>query len=219
MLVSRALLAVGDSISHFTGNSSHPNKFSDTLLENIGNIIGTRPYIRVGGNTQDFALYDASQSEGLIGIYSASEPDYPTTITIGDAFFESYGTWDGVQFSHGFNMALGGSTAKGWQTLISTVPLACKALGGGKLYTWEYGNEPDLYSPSVRPDDWDNTDYIDQWKNATSQIKDLVNQHCGGLSTKFMAPSFAGVGNELTASTCVDGIDSGGVLEYFSTHK
>lgn len=173
----------------------------------------------MGGNTQDFALYDSSQSEGLIGIYSSDESDYPTTVTIGDAFFESYQTWDGVKFSHGFNMALGGSTAKGWQTLVDTAPLACKALSGGKLYTWEYGNEPDLYSPSVRPDDWDNSDYVDQWQNGTSQIKQQVNQHCGDLSTKFMAPSFAGVGNELDASTVVDGIDANGALDFFSTHK
>ena len=155
----------------------------------------------------------------MIGKYSPNEPDYPTTVTIGDAFFESYSTWDAVKFSHGFNMALGGSTAKGWQTLLSTVPLACKALSGGKLYTWEYGNEPDLYSPSVRPDDWDNSEYIDQWKNASSQIKSLVKEHCPGLATNFMAPSFAGVGSELDASTVMDGIDSGGDVAFFSTHK
>jgi hypothetical protein len=36
----------------FAGNLSSPNKFSDTLLENLGKIQGSRPVIRVGGNTQ-----------------------------------------------------------------------------------------------------------------------------------------------------------------------
>lgn len=116
-------------------------------------------------------------------------------------------------------MALGGSTADGWQTLVDTVPLACKALSGGKLYYWEYGNEPDLYSPSVRPDDWDTGMYVDQFKNGSSEIIELVKQHCSGLSLGFMAPSFAGVGNGLDVSTAVDGIDGAVDLEVFSTHK
>ena len=43
------------SFPDFAGNLSAPNTFSDNLLKNLGNIIGTKPYIRVGGNTQDFA--------------------------------------------------------------------------------------------------------------------------------------------------------------------
>lgn len=41
------------SFPDFAGNStSGPNLFSNNLLNNIGNITGTKPYIRVGGNTQ-----------------------------------------------------------------------------------------------------------------------------------------------------------------------
>lgn len=36
----------------FAGNKSAPNTFSDNLLENLGAKQGTKPYIRVGGNTQ-----------------------------------------------------------------------------------------------------------------------------------------------------------------------
>lgn len=39
----------------YAGNSSSPNAFSSNLLSGIGNLTGTKPYIRVGGNTQ-FAL-------------------------------------------------------------------------------------------------------------------------------------------------------------------
>jgi len=45
---------------HAIGNISHPNTFSYNLLTNIGHLAGTNPYIRVGGNTQDYALYNAS---------------------------------------------------------------------------------------------------------------------------------------------------------------
>ncbi|KAJ3485919.1 hypothetical protein NLG97_g6720 [Lecanicillium saksenae] len=44
------------SFPDFAGNKSNPNTFTDNLLTNIGDIIGSKPYIRVGGNTQDYAL-------------------------------------------------------------------------------------------------------------------------------------------------------------------
>lgn len=36
----------------FTGNKSHPNEFSRTLLGNLKDITGVAPVIRVGGTTQ-----------------------------------------------------------------------------------------------------------------------------------------------------------------------
>lgn len=153
---------------------------------------------------------------GLKGITKDGD-DYPTNITIGDAYFESYSTWDNTKFSHGFNLGLGGSTADGWQTLLDTVPLACKALGSGKLYTWEYGNEPNLYAGQIRDDDWGTGDYVDQWKNGTDQIKALLKQHCSGLAANFMAPSYSGADD--AGNAFGDGLDSNGDLKYFSTHK
>ena len=34
------------------GNRSHPNIFSNQLLDNLAELQGEKPYIRVGGNTQ-----------------------------------------------------------------------------------------------------------------------------------------------------------------------
>lgn len=39
-------------VPDFTGSKAHPNVFSNNLLDNIGALSGTKPYIRVGGNTQ-----------------------------------------------------------------------------------------------------------------------------------------------------------------------
>jgi hypothetical protein len=36
----------------FAGNKSHPNTFSNNLLESLGKFQGSKPDIRVGGNTQ-----------------------------------------------------------------------------------------------------------------------------------------------------------------------
>lgn len=216
------------SLSNCPGNNSHPNTFSDALLDNIKDIIGTKPYIRVGGNTQDYALYDASLPYALEGVFDPKRSeDYPTTITIGPSYFESYNTWNDVKFSHGFNLGLGANRSSGWQTLLDTVPLACKALEG-KLYLWTYGNEPDLYSISaqgpVRPPDWNEATYVFQWLNGTRAIGALIEEHCPDLATDdaygYMAPSFAGSTNPLkTPATWAAGLNEDKNIQLFSLHK
>lgn len=210
------------------GNSSAPNDFSYNLLSNLGDIQGTKPHIRVGGNTQDYALYDASLATAVNGTYNLTRSaDYPTTVVIGPSFFESYGTWPGVKFSHGFNLGQA-DNPEGWETLVQTVPLACKALGTQGLYVWEYGNEPDLYSTSsqgpVRPPTWNESTYVWQWLNGTAEIKRQIEAHCpelaGAREYQYMAPSFAGIGNKLNATIAwEDGQDKNGDIELFSTHK
>jgi hypothetical protein len=211
------------------GNKSAPNSFSYNLINNLGALSGSKPYIRVGGNTQDYALYNASQKTSLVGIVDPSRsPDYPTTIHIGPSYFESYATWPGVKFSHGLNLGLGANRSEGWQTLVDTVPLACKALSHGNLYAWEYGNEPDLYSTSsqgpVRPSTWNESTYTWQWLNGTAEIKKQVQKYCPGLALlgepKYLAPSYAGTGNHLKAPLAFqDGLDKNKNIQYFSTHK
>lgn len=49
------------SFPELAGNSSHPNEFSLNLLNNIGAMQGSMPYIRVGGNTADRATYNRKQ--------------------------------------------------------------------------------------------------------------------------------------------------------------
>jgi hypothetical protein len=95
------------------GNISKPNAFSNNLLNNIGLLTGAKPYIRFGGNTQDYALYNRSLKEATNGIYDLSRSsDYPTTLYIGQSFFESYETFPVTKFIHGFNFALEATARK-----------------------------------------------------------------------------------------------------------
>ncbi|KAK4231827.1 Beta-glucuronidase [Podospora fimiseda] len=216
------------SFPDFAGNNSNPNTFSNNLLDNIKHITGVKPYIRVGGNTQDYALYDASLPIALNGTFDPKRSeDYPTTIFIGPSYFESYNTFRGVKYSHGFNLGLGGNNSAGWQTLLDTVPLACKALSG-KLYLWGYGNEPDLFSTSaqgpVRPITWNEREYVWQWLNGTRVIKTLIQEHCPELATEenygYLAPSHAGVGNRLKAPAAwAAGVNTDKNVKLFSTHN
>ncbi|KAK4180146.1 hypothetical protein QBC36DRAFT_343164 [Triangularia setosa] len=217
------------SFPDFAGNNSHPNTFSDNLLENIKHLTGTKPYIRVGGNTQDYALYNASLPYALNGTFDPKRSlDYPTTIYIGPSYFESYNTWKDVKFSHGFNLGLGANTSAGWQTLLDTVPLACKALSGGKFYLWGYGNEPDLFSTAaqgpVRPPSWNESTYVWQWHNGTRTMHALLQQHCPDLAHEsqygYMAPSHGGVGNRLKAHVSwAAGLNNDRNIKLYSTHN
>ncbi|KAI0521541.1 glycoside hydrolase family 79 protein [Xylaria bambusicola] len=216
------------SFPDFAGNGSNPNKFSNNLLNNLGYLIGTKPYIRVGGNTQDYAIYNPNLTIALNGTVNATRsPDYPTTIEIGPLYFESYLTWPNVKFTHGFNMG-GNHDSRQWDTLLQTAAIACKTLGKDRLNWWEYGNEPDLFSVSsqgpVRPSNYSESDYVAEWLAGTRAIKGVITETCpdmlGNETYGYLAPSFAGVANALdAASTWAEGLDSDGTVRYFSTHN
>ncbi|KAI1844536.1 hypothetical protein JX266_009209 [Neoarthrinium moseri] len=216
------------SFPDFAGTKASPNGFSSTLLNNLGYLQGSNPYIRVGGNTQDYAIYDANESLPLRGIFNTSRSsDYPTTITIGPTFFEAYNTWPKVKFSHGFNLG-GNNDGRVLETLNQTVPLACKALSNGNLYAWEYGNEPDLFATSaqgpVRPANYNESDFVNEWLKGTRTIKDLLKESCpdllGNDTYEYLAPSFAGTNNHLKAPLAwSDGISTDGNIKYFSSHN
>ncbi|TKA76148.1 hypothetical protein B0A49_03722 [Cryomyces minteri] len=191
----------------FAGNSSEPNTFSNNLLNNLGNLQGTKPYIRVGGNTQDYALYDSSLKTATFGIVNANRSvDYPTSLSVGPSYFESYTTWPNTKFIHGFN-------------------LGKNALESGRLLYWELGNEPDLFKTSaqgiVRPASWNEQDYVSEWLNGTRSIKAVLARACPDLGApKWIAPSFAGTNNSLQPiQTWQGGLDADKDIALISSHN
>lgn len=176
---------------------------------------------------RDYATFDAAQKQALIGSIDPSRSkDYPTTISIGPSFFDSYSTWPNTTFVHGFNLGKNGSV--GHDTLVATVPLACKALSSGNLAYWQLGNEPDLYKTSaqgpVRPAWWNETDYVVEWLNKTRLTKQLVHESCPELISEgnfqFYAPSFGGTANSLNlVTTWAAGLDADGDVGCIDSHK
>lgn len=197
-------------------------------MQNIEEYTGTKPYIRVGGNTQDYALYDPTLQTQLNGTYNSSRSnDYPTTIYLGASFFESYQTWPGVKFSHGFNLAEGGRSAEGWQALVDTAPLACKAIGRDNFYAYEYGNEPNnfvrKYWATSRPPNWGSKEFVYEWHNGTKEIRRLMREHCPDLGPElreFMAPSYDNRDHTLDAEDSWRfGLNRCGNINTYSVHK
>ena len=212
------------SFPDFAGNLSQPNTFSNNLLDNLANYTGIKPLIRVGGNTQDFAIFNKSLDKAIVGIVDpAKSPDYPTTITIGPAYFESYHTWPDTHFIHGFDLGENSTIAR--KGLIDSVPFACKALGEGMLAYWELGNEPDLFKRAVRPPTWNEQAYVDEWLHWSRQIREAMAKSCPELATdekyKYYAPSFAGTGgNSLDPLiTWEAGLDTDKHIALISSHN
>ncbi|KAF2015862.1 glycoside hydrolase family 79 protein [Aaosphaeria arxii CBS 175.79] len=213
----------------FAGNKANPNTFSDTLLSNLGNIQGTKPHIRVGGNTQDYAVFNASLETATYGIYIPEiSEDYPRILSIGPSFFESYEAWSpDVKFIHGFNLAR--NTSADVKSVIDSVPYACKAIGQNNILFWEIGNEPDLFKTSsqgvMRPPSWNESDYVREWEGRINGVKAALKEHCGETwmskeRFKWIAPSFAGTKNSLNSTkTWIAGLDEHGEVAQFSSHN
>ncbi|KAI0015867.1 glycoside hydrolase family 79 protein [Xylariomycetidae sp. FL0641] len=216
------------SFPDFAGNKSAPNLFSNNLLANLGYLTGTKPYIRVGGNTQDYAIYNPNLTIALNGTFNATRsPDYPTTIEIGPSFFESYTTWPSVKYSHGFNMG-GNHDDRQWSTLLDTAGIACKTLGKDRLYWWEYGNEADLYAISaqgpVRPSSYNESEFVFEWLSATRAVKGVFEEVCpdivGNDTYGYLAPSFAGTENQLKAPIAWEnGLNTDQNVKLYSSHN
>ncbi|KAI1408954.1 glycoside hydrolase family 79 protein [Hypoxylon sp. FL1857] len=213
---------VNTPLDGFISYSIEFSSFPD-FADNIGDLAGVKPYIRVGGNTQDFAIYNSDLKIALNGTYNLSRSaDYPTTIEIGPSYFESYSTWPKVKFSHGFNLG-GNNDDRQWDTLLATAALACKAIGKDKLYFWEYGNEPDLFSGAVRPSNWTETEYVAEWLNGTRHVYYVFREKCPELGNEtfgWLAPSFAGTNNHLKAPLVwTDGLNEDNDVRIFSSHN
>jgi hypothetical protein len=210
------------SFPDFAGNLSHPNTYSDNLLNNLAAYAGSKPLIRVGGNTQDFAIFNSSLEVASVGIFNETlSADYPTTLTIGPAYFESYLTFSGTKFVHGFNLGKNSPAARAG--LLDSVAYACKALGDGRLLHWEFGNEPDLMQEQrVRPTTWNEPEYVEEWLEWTRAIRSELEKACPELGPPtWYAPSFAGTGNNsLDPSTAWKaGLDTDNNIPIISSHK
>jgi hypothetical protein len=143
----------------------------------------------------DRAIYDSTLTTSTASACPNADPG--AWQCIGTTFFESYGGFPaGTRYSHQFN--LGAYNSSGWNTLKTTVPLACKALAG-QLEFWEVGNEPDLFIGSRRPSTYNASQYATEWLNTTAHFESYLHSACPELakSIKYIAPSLSSPGAKL----------------------
>ena len=140
-------------------------------------------------------------------------------LCMGPTFFESYNSFPNTFYSHGFNMIWNNDT--GYNSITQMINDGCKSLEG-KLSTWEYGNEPDLYIGNSRPSDWDESDYVLGWSKGYVVIQEALQAKCPSLATAplFLNPSLAGTDSKLDPVTISqDGLNNNGSIAKFSVHN
>ncbi|KAH8594004.1 hypothetical protein B0O99DRAFT_688030 [Bisporella sp. PMI_857] len=172
--------------SEFTGNLTHPNKLSARLLQNLADIAGSYPHIRVGGTTANHAAYDPNQEEAIILNYTTPGADQPSSLTWGPAWLELFHYWP-TQYTVGITFDSG---EKGEQKTVAEAAAITKALRSS-LYALEVGNEFDVFPVDRQNQTWNIATYVDQWLDRTAAVG---TQSLGEVQERKTGPIFqAGV--------------------------
>ncbi|KAF7624863.1 hypothetical protein F9C07_2154790 [Aspergillus flavus] len=167
---------VGLSLEFFTFPAyMNDVEATKTCLQNLKELTGTWPPIRIGGTTQDRATYDASSSSAVT--YTVSDPaDAPSSLTFGPPFISLAADYDG-QVIIGLNRRLNNQS-----NTIAAATLAKDTIKN--LYAIELGNEPNFFTdsdPIADGGSWDAAaDYKSQvaWQDAVCQnlsTSDLIS--------------------------------------------
>ncbi|KAJ6089810.1 hypothetical protein N7467_005026 [Penicillium canescens] len=110
-----------------------------TCLQNMKDLTGTWPPVRIGGTTQDRATYDASSTEAVTYTV-ASSADAPQTLTYGPSFISLAATYAGKVII-GLNRRL--------DNISNTISAALLVQSNmDNLYSIELGNEPNFFTSS-----------------------------------------------------------------------
>lgn len=117
------------------------------MLQNLKDISGAYPMIRVGGTTMNKVVYDANQSEAVILTFVNPTDDQPSRMTIGPSWIESFHQFpEGTQYIYGLSFydphdpLIQGRN--GVDETVAEAKLAYDGLGDS-LYAFEIGNEVD----------------------------------------------------------------------------
>ena len=176
------------NIFSFTGTAESPNTFSANLLQNLKAVAGVGPCIRVGGNTQDNALYQVNYTAAEIGRnqYPTLHPDVTGYVPFdndvyGPELFKALGVFPaGTQFIYGLNLAYDNSD---YLDVITNTAEAVLSALDGNIYSFEIGNEPDLYdstSPYRIGQNWSGAAYVEEWvtRSAAIQLQVSIFVYC-----------------------------------------
>ncbi|KAI0406616.1 hypothetical protein F4802DRAFT_606064 [Xylaria palmicola] len=184
-------------MADYAGNDTHPNLFSKQVVQNLYDVSGAYPIIRVGGSTQNSAVYYPNQSEALIAPFSSPAADQPSRSMLGPAFLQSFQQLPaGTKYIYGLNFFNPVNetlfdVGDGLAQSVLEANAVYDALGDS-LYTFEIGNEVDGWAGGKRRDaDWTIDAYVEQWNQyATAISQNLTGKDAARLfqGCAFQAP-------------------------------
>jgi hypothetical protein len=186
----------------FTGGSS-ANDLSVNLLQNLADYSGAPPHIRMGGNTGDYMIYDSGyggynfQTNGN-NIYS------PSYLSFGDGLFKALNRFPaGTPITYGLNLAYQESDYL--DNIVKEAQAVVDNINNLQLYSFEIGNEPDLYGKNgFRTSAWSGLIYVQEFVERASAIYEQVLKPAGIHAEFFEAPATAStIGTSFTIPNLV----------------
>lgn len=157
------------NLYYFTGGNAS-NTFSIQLLQNLANYAGKPASIRVGGNTQDYTLYQDDMDEYLVKQNTAAVGQGYVAATdfyiIGPKYFEAINRFPaGTPITFGLNMAY--YEADYLDQISAMAEAAVTQLTRASLASFEIGNEPNIYLSNgfrnTTNGNWTGAVYTKEW--------------------------------------------------------
>ncbi|KAF9870668.1 glycoside hydrolase family 79 protein [Colletotrichum karsti] len=192
-----------DHLYYFMGDET-PNDLTLNLINNLANFTGRPPHMRLGGNTQDYLIYDDSQNDWLIK--PNPRPTAPGNVPadnfiVGPKFMEIANRLPkGTPVTWGLNLGYAESDyIEKLTTMATQIIERCTNIN---LVSFEFGNEPDLYGDNgFRKGTWSGSVYAKEWLDRARAIWEEVLQP-RGLHSNFFESSastawVAGTGFEI----------------------
>ncbi|KAI1799243.1 glycoside hydrolase family 79 protein [Daldinia bambusicola] len=174
--------------------AEEPNTLTLNLLGNLANYTGKPPHIRIGGNTQDYMVFQGSQTKWTwilnqtpdsIGKYKSN------SMLIGQRYFDAANRLPkGTTVTWGLNLAY--DEDDHIEQITTMAKLALSSCPNLTITSFEIGNEPDLYLQNgFRAGTWGGRAYTQQWLARADAIYKQVLQPSGIASNFFEAAATA----------------------------
>ncbi len=160
-------------IVDYLGDANRANKLSKQLLQNIQDISGVPPLIRIGGHSQDAAKYCSDCSETLVNVFVPGNLE-AVNVTYNKNLFSILNNHVPSKQQFIFGLNLGQDVEMFPQ---EEVEAAEQYLRDSRVQSYELGNEPDFYGPSQRAAPWNMETY-------TSQVVSWIKQIQASTKTK-----------------------------------
>ncbi|KAG9203971.1 hypothetical protein G6514_002132 [Epicoccum nigrum] len=177
----------------FTGGAEE-NKLSVKLLQNLADYSGAPPHIRLGGNTQDYMLFEKDYTDFAWKKNPSSTAQgniAADSMIIGPGYFEALNRFPkDTPVTFGLNMAY---MEDDWEDrIVAAAQGAVSGMTNVKLYSFEVGNEPDLWLQNTfRTAPWDGKTYTTQFLDRAETVYTRVLKPAGLPSSFFEPPATA----------------------------
>ncbi|KAJ3546313.1 hypothetical protein NMY22_g2103 [Coprinellus aureogranulatus] len=166
--------------------SSKRNEFFYNALDNLKQLAGVPPRIRVGGRSQDVAFLNQN-GQGTNALYLNSTPSmpYPEPIAMwigGDFYAAAKFLPEHTRLVHGLNFASTDDLRGFWQlaAIITTFDSRDMKRAGVILDAIEVGNEPDMYAVrGPKPSNYDVYTFLGEWHSWATNVLAVEDVYYG----------------------------------------